>query len=55
MVDRAPDRKGDQKRIDREDFLNIHISPIEKIDLNYEDDFDLAEIIWQGINALKRI
>jgi N-acylneuraminate cytidylyltransferase len=39
----------EHKRIDIHNFKTVSISPIEKIDINYEEDFEFAEIVWAGL------
>lgn len=39
----------EHKRVDTTNFKTVAISPIEKIDINYEADFEFAEIIWAGM------
>jgi N-acylneuraminate cytidylyltransferase len=42
-----------KQRIDDFSYDTIPITPIEKIDINYEEDFELAELVWKGMNELK--
>lgn len=40
-----------KKRIDPYSFGAVPISHMEKIDINYEDDFEFAEVVWKGLNS----
>ena len=40
----------ERKRIDINDFRTVPVSDIEKIDINTEEDFEFAEVIWKGLN-----
>jgi len=42
-----------RKRIDPRNFRGVPIDYIEAIDINYESDFKIAEIIWQGLHSSK--
>jgi CMP-N-acetylneuraminic acid synthetase len=39
-----------RRRIDVASFRTVPISYIEKIDINTEEDFQFAEVVWQGLN-----
>ena len=39
------------RRIDVVSFRSVPISPIEAIDINYEHDFEFAEVVWKGLNS----
>ena len=42
-----------KQRIDDYSYAYVPILPVEKIDINYEEDFELAELIWKGMNEFK--
>lgn len=42
-----------KQRIDDFSYATVPITPVEKIDINYEEDFELAELIWKGMNEFK--
>ncbi len=39
-----------RRRIDVASFRTVPISHIEKIDINTEEDFQFAEVVWKGLN-----
>ena len=42
-----------KKRIDIYNFGAVLIDSTEKIDINYEEDFEFAEIVWRGLQHSK--
>lgn len=43
-----------KKRINLYGFSYLEISKIEAIDINTEEDFEFAKIVWQGLNVHKQ-
>jgi len=42
-----------RRRVDPESCFGVEVSQIEAIDIDYEDDFKLAQIVWSGLNATR--
>jgi len=42
-----------KKRIDPNNFRGVPINYIEAVDINYESDFEIAEVIWKGLHDSK--
>lgn len=43
------------RRLDPSNCKWVEISPIEKIDINYEEDFEFAEIVWAGLHKDEKL
>ncbi|RJO66151.1 MAG: acylneuraminate cytidylyltransferase family protein [Myxococcales bacterium] len=41
-----------KRRISRESCAPYYLSRLESVDINYPEDFELAELLWHGLHAL---